>query len=278
VEYSTNKGDSWTLLGGTGGAWCDFANGAGGTAFPAGEPFFNATQSNYTLASRDLTFLAGNANVAFRFVFASDFTVNTAGVSIDDFEITGPNNTPLPVTLSTFNGRAVTEGNLLEWTTLSELNNDGFFVERSTDTRTFISLGFVKGNGNSTLLHRYSFTDADPLPETINYYRLRQVDFNGEQSYSKVIAVRRGQSTNKGIMVFPNPVKDNLHLLFDKYGIHRFRLRLMALNGRVLLDRNVEFDGVDYSLTIGGAEFTTGVYLLEVRENGETFSTKIMIQ
>lgn len=278
VEYSTNKGDTWTLLGGTGGTWYDFANGGGGTAFPAGEPFFNATQSAFTLASRDLTFLAGNANVAFRFVFASDFTVNDAGVAVDDFEITGPNNTPLPVTLSTFTGKAVQEGNLLDWTTLSELNNDGFYVERSNDSRAFSSLGYVKGNGNSTVVHQYTFTDVSPLPQLINYYRLRQVDFNGTQSYSKIIAVRRGEHAKSGMMVFPNPVRDNLHLLFKTAKLHRFRLRVMALNGRILVDREVTFDGVDYQLPLNGPEFSTGVYLLELRENGETFSTKIMIQ
>ena len=140
VEYSTNKGDNWTLLGTTGPNWYDFANGAGGTAFPAGEAFFNATAASFTLASRDVSFLAGNPNVAFRLVFKSDFTVNIAGVSIDDFEIFGPNNSPLPVTMGSITGKSFENYNRLDWFTLSELNNDGFYVERSSEGITFEDL------------------------------------------------------------------------------------------------------------------------------------------
>jgi hypothetical protein len=71
-----------------------------------GEPFFNATQSAFTLATRNVSFLAGNPNVAFRFVFRSDGVVTTPGVALDDFEIIGPSNIPLPVTMGSFTGKA----------------------------------------------------------------------------------------------------------------------------------------------------------------------------
>lgn len=278
VEYSLNKGDSWIPLGSTGVNWYDFANATGGTAFPAGQPFFNITQGTFSLASRDLTFLAGNANVAFRFVFASDYTVNAAGVAIDDFEIIGPSNTALPVTLGSFTGQATREGNLLRWTTLSELNNDGFYVERSSDTRQFSSLGFVNGVGNSTRPNNYVFTDAEPLPQLVNYYRLRQVDFDGRTDYSKVIAIRSDQNNTSGMMVFPLPARDKLHLLFEQSGLHRFQLRILDLNGRLVLYREVVFEGVDYAIAVNGPPFSTGAYLLDVEEGGKNFRTRIVIE
>ena len=276
VEYSLNKGDSWFILGTTGVNWYDFANGAGGTAFPAGEPFFNATQSAYTLASRDISFLAGNPNVAFRFVFKADFTVNAAGVAIDDFEIFGPSNVPLPVTMGSFKGKAVDNYNLLDWTTLSELSNEGFYVQRSDDAKEFEELGFVKGKGNSTIYNAYQFIDRNPLQQLISYYRLRQMDFNGTETMSKTIAIKRGDSNSSSLSVFPTPVHDQLHLLFDQPGNHRFELKIYNLKGKLLYSQQAISDGVVYTLPLAGPSFTSGVYLLQVIEDGEAYSTKII--
>lgn len=278
VEYSTNKGDSWTLLGTTGAGWYDFANTGGGTAFPVNEPFFNATQSAFTLATRDVSTLAGNANVAFRFVFRSDGSVNTAGVAIDDFEIIGPNNVALPVTLASFTGKADGFYNQLDWVTLSELNNEGFHVERSTDTRSFTDLGFVKGNGSTTYQHTYQFYDRNPLEQLISYYRLRQVDYNGEEAFSKMIAIRRGGTTNGWISMFPQPAKDKLHLLFQRAGFHQFHVRLMDLGGRIIIDQDISMEGIVYELPLNIATFSKGVYLIQLNEEGAEYSSKVLIE
>ncbi|MBI5914110.1 MAG: hypothetical protein HY842_01940 [Bacteroidetes bacterium] len=63
-------------------------------------------------------------------------------------------------------------------------------------------LGFVAGNSTSSESHDYSFWDEKPLPGT-NYYRLRQMDFDGNFEYSKTVSVDIGLGE---ITVFPNPV------------------------------------------------------------------------
>lgn len=275
VEYSLNKGDSWTILGTTGVNWYDFANGAGGTAFPAGEPFFNNTAASYTLASRDVSFLAGNPNVAFRLVFKSDFTVNAAGVAIDDFEIFGPNNTALPVTFGSFTGKTFADFNQLEWTTFSELNNEGFNIERSHEGKTFNTIGFVQGKGNSTEVVRYSFKDENPPSQLISYYRLRQIDFNGKEAYSRIIALKRGVGQDE-LKVFPSPFTDQLSILFDSAQKHRLSISLYNLKGQLLFQKEGNMEGAIYTLPFNDSNVPAGVYVLKVDDNGVVKSTKVV--
>jgi hypothetical protein len=97
-------------------------------------------------------------------------------------------STTLPVELTQFSGRAVESVNQLDWTTASEINCDYFNVEASKDGESFITGGSVQGAGNSTVTNNYSFTDENPFPGT-TYYRLKQMDFDGQYEYSKVIDV-----------------------------------------------------------------------------------------
>ncbi len=276
VEYSLNKGDSWTPLGNTGAGWYDFANTGGGTAFPAGQAFFNATQSAFTLATRDLSFLAGNANVAFRMVFRSDGSVNTAGVAIDDFEITGPSNVPLPVVLGAFTGKALGDANLLEWTTFSELNNEGFYVQRSAEGSQFEEIGFVQGAGNSTVARNYRFTDESPQLPLLSYYRLKQLDFNGQEKFSKTIAVRRGNQGAGIAQVFPLPFRDHIQIVFTTEKHHRAIIKIYSLKGQMITEDFIETENVMLRMDLNPALFSNGVYLLTIEEDGAVFSTKII--
>jgi hypothetical protein len=99
-------------------------------------------------------------------------------------------NTPLPIELVEFKGSAYPEYNLLEWLTATEINNDYFIIERSENGVEFYELIKMDGAGNSTMLTRYSTLDNKPLTG-INYYRLKQFDFDGKVSTSKIIAVSR---------------------------------------------------------------------------------------
>ncbi|HEX2901478.1 MAG TPA: PKD domain-containing protein, partial [Bacteroidia bacterium] len=94
VEYSLDKGTTWLPVGTTVAAgWYNNPNNSGSTVFPANEAMFSGSVGGaYVNYSRDISFLAGNPNVAFRFNFGSDVSVTAAGVAIDNFFITGPAN------------------------------------------------------------------------------------------------------------------------------------------------------------------------------------------
>ncbi len=271
VEYSLDKGDSWTALGVVTANWYDFSNSTQTTAFPINEPFFNATRSSFTLASYDVSSLAGNANVAFRIRFRSDAAVTGTGVAIDDFEIIGPSNDPLPVRLLSFSGTWEADGNRLEWQTASELINAGFDIERSVDAERFEKIGFVTGAGTTTTLTAYSFLD-DGRPAPLCYYRLKQIDYNGDFSYSKTIAVR---GERDGVQyVFPNPFTDRINIVVDGEA-PALRVRLYDLAGKKVLDRTMPSDGYMISLDIGDELPAEGSYLLVTGSDDSTVARKV---
>jgi hypothetical protein len=92
----------------------------------------------------------------------------------------------VPVELTSFTAVALNGTVTLEWTTATEVNNKGFDVERSSDNQNFSVIGFVNGFGTTTEGKSYSFSDAG-LAEGKYFYRLRQIDYNGDFEYSPVI-------------------------------------------------------------------------------------------
>ena len=114
----------------------------------------------------------------------------------------------IPVELRTFTARAAQQTALLEWETASEINNKGFQIERQMANGAWEILGFVYAKGKAA---RYEFTDKAPL--SINYYRLRQMDVNGKETFSKVASVAiDGVSKLK---IYPSLVKNTLTIEFD---------------------------------------------------------------
>jgi hypothetical protein len=142
----------------------------------------------------------------FRF-YAEVSPLASGSVTVSNFNLHYvSNSSALPVELLTFAGQATAQGNLLTWTTANETNNKGFEIERSYDGKTFEKIGFVKGNGTSSVQQTYSFTDNTPLSKT-TYYRLQQVDFDGSKAFSNTISIEP-QVFNKGLKVYPNPSSD----------------------------------------------------------------------
>lgn len=96
---------------------------------------------------------------------------------------------PLPIKLLSFYAKYNTSQTTLYWITQSELNNEYFEVERSIDGSNFVSLGKINGAINSIVKNEYSFTDF--LPLAVCYYRIKQIDIDGNYSYSNIIYVNR---------------------------------------------------------------------------------------
>lgn len=123
--------------------------------------------------------------------------------------LTAPSN-PLPVELVAFAGRATTHGTELTWKTASELNNSHFVVERTLHATdgVFQEIGRVAGSGTSTTGRQYSFLDAEAATQgaAVVYYRLRQVDVDGKESFSPVVAVAyKGEQLAASLQLAPNP-------------------------------------------------------------------------
>ncbi|MDW3650799.1 MAG: T9SS type A sorting domain-containing protein [Bacteroidia bacterium] len=114
----------------------------------------------------------------------------------------------LPVEFSYFEVEANDFGAVLNWETLLELNNDRFEIEKSQDGIIFSSIGSVEGAGNSYGKTNYRFIDTNPQ-EGVNYYRLKQIDFDGQFEYSELKSVNFSfENGNFSYKVYPNPATD----------------------------------------------------------------------
>ncbi|TXI68171.1 MAG: hypothetical protein E6Q41_04540 [Cyclobacteriaceae bacterium] len=147
---------------------------------------------------------------------ATNGTVISAGVITSFSPITlgssGLDN-PLPVELISFTGTAENEKVNLKWVTASELNNDFFTVQHSTDGVEFESLGVIDGQGTKQSSTTYNFVDATPMAG-VNYYRLKQTDFDGASSYSNIVAV----NLDLEWLLYPNPATHGTDVSINKKG------------------------------------------------------------
>lgn len=110
----------------------------------------------------------------------------------------------LPIDLVSFTGKKDGNNNALKWTTASELNNDFFTVEKTLGGEIFEIIGTENGAGNSNQYVDYSLVDYN-VREVINYYRLKQTDFDGKYDFSEIIAIdNRVNTTSKEISLITN--------------------------------------------------------------------------
>lgn len=162
--------------------------------------------------------------------FTATFSTGFSGFGLSD----APPGTALPVTLVNFEGKNTSEGNLLQWITSSESNNDYFVIEESTNGKNFVETGRVKGVGNASVKNRYDFTDMD-FNKGITYYRLKQVDFDGTYAYSRIIPIDAPSAGN--IRFYPNPVQSALNIELPNLQSSWVNARVINASGQEVIVR-----------------------------------------
>ncbi|MBC3538619.1 T9SS type A sorting domain-containing protein [Rufibacter sediminis] len=187
---------------------------------------------------------------------------------------------PLPVTLTAFDG--VSRGGSVElaWSTASEINNDRFEIERSSNGKDFSKVGEVKGNGNSSVKVDYAYTDRSATSGTV-YYRLKQVDFDNSSEYSKVISVSHAATASSaaGISVYPNPVTDRqVNVRFQEPVNGNATIRLVDMSGRLLHSQEVSSVASEVAMNLTGLNLKAGIYLISVNVNGKSTTQRIVVR
>jgi len=180
-------------------------------------------------------------------------------------------STTLPVELAYFKAQQTARKTVdLLWTTLSETNNSHFEVERSATGKDFFQLGKVPGNGTIVERRDYHFEDKQPK-NGVNYYRLRQVDLDGNFTYSEVRAVPFNTKRTAAISVFPNPVQDVLHYQLE--GMEQLkRIRLFNNSGKLLRESSV----IDGQFSVQG--LPDGSYFLIFQTDSERYQNQVVIE
>lgn len=182
---------------------------------------------------------------------------------------------PLPVELINFQGAFSEEQNatVLNWETLSERDNDRFIVQRSVGDKVFEDIGEVKGAGFSNEKLAYEFIDRDFLGGQLNYYRLKQVDYNGEYEYSEIISVNTPLPT---MQLYPNPtsgwVKLNTVLISEGAEVH-----VCDVQGRRIATHVISTSSTDYQLDC--SHLQKGTYVISVfNETKGSVSQKLIVE
>ena len=203
---------------------------------------------------------------------------DTAGLSSADSVVLTPNCNMLSLVLEYLHSFSVVvqpSGNLVKWTADADPELASFAVERSQDGHQFIPIHFEdaqQGNGQI----KYSFLD-EFIPEGENYYRLRLVDKTEGYHYSKTIKVIKSAITENQLVVVPNPVQADFTVAgyFKEDGMAD--LRITDLGGRVLqTSRETVNKGFNNILLRLRDQLPEGIYILEIRMNGEVRNTRLI--
>jgi len=182
----------------------------------------------------------------------------------------------LPIGLVSFTGEVTDNGNYISWKTASETDNDFFTLEKSEDANSFSELAEVNGSGTSTTEHSYEVIDAHPHAG-LNYYQLKQTDFDGSFSYSQVIALNNFSSAVSAIIISPNPTFGSLQIEINDAVDAFVKIEIDDLAGHALKVWNQK---INSGPTFGRAslvDLPSGIYLAKIfsGENAILFSQKV---
>ena len=180
----------------------------------------------------------------------------------------------MPVSMVNFSAKAYGNKSKIEWSTISELNNDYFMVEKSSDGTIFTFLTKIDGNGTSQEKHTYSTIDNTPTNGT-NYYRLTQVDKDGTSTIVGIKAVSFNLNDTE-ISVFPNPTTDVLNVNLKNYIGDKVIATIYDLSGKTVFTESIAVQAGKnvYQLQIKNRPIT-GTYILNLSGSGISKSLKI---
>ncbi len=198
----------------------------------------------------------------------SDFTIaNTGMTGFSFFNIGSGNANPLPVTLLDFSANCNEKSQVnVQWTTASEQNSQSFIIERSRDLTEWQFVTTVNAAGNSNYNIDYSTIDTDPF-SGVSYYRLVQVDFNGQESIYGPISVACAEAENS-MVVFPNPTTGNFTVeISTDQNLNDSQLIITDLSGKVISTRNINVLQGKTQAIFENQDLQLGTYIIQLNSS-----------
>jgi hypothetical protein len=187
----------------------------------------------------------------------------------------------LPVAMKNFTATKKSNNCELNWTTTAEINCTSFEIERAVEGVLFTKIGKVNSksvNGNSNTSLQYSFQDNKPLIGN-NYYRLKQLDVDGNYKYSNVDMIMFNETSALSIQsVFPNPALEFTQInLFSKYS-GKCNIFLFDEAGRKINRFAKQLINGNNSININTTSLSKGIYIINITtDNGLSVSTKLIV-
>ena len=218
-----------------------------------------------------------------------DSNGNTGGIATDRFhsiyfgDLTGRYSV-LPVTYQSFNAVLNNSAVNLNWATSMEISNDHFEVERSFDEVNFSTIAFVLGaQAESKGANQYSFSDKDSriANHNIIYYRLKQVDVDGNFTYSVVKTVRVSNMGDQkiSVQVMPNPYMDKLNVNFTSGNSGKAEIRMISVSGTIVKKTESTINKGSNNIQLQDlSSQLPGMYIVNIVVNGQSKASQKIIK
>ncbi|MFD1630470.1 right-handed parallel beta-helix repeat-containing protein [Pseudopedobacter beijingensis] len=252
----------------------DYANGTGN--LNVDPKFINSpasstapfTTGDYTLQSTSPVINKGDKSAISGYsndLAGGDRVYNDIEVDMGAYEYQGV----LPVTLISFTGKLHNNQVRLNWVTASEKDNSHFNILRSANGKEFVNIGTVQGSGDSSTGNTYSFIDTNPQ-QGVNYYKLEQVDFDGQKSNSRIVFVTT-EIAQSSLSVYGGDhfIQVNIFSITKDLA----QLILTDISGRKVMVQQLDITPGDNVIKIPVA-LKSGIYIASVKLGAETLNTK----
>ena len=210
--------------------------------------------------------------------FQGDKPISTTSGTWTNLDPTNcPNTTPLsitgsgviPIELTFLMAQMDKHKTLLTWQTASESNNRGYEIQRSTSGKDWQYLDFVEGFGTSATTQNYQYTDNKPFAG-INYYRLKQMDYNGAFMFSKAVSVKNTKDFS--YQISPNPSKGLFIVKTNPDKNTPLSINVFDLLGRVIITQTTVVSEKTFDISA----YHAGTYIIEMLYDNEVYRSKLI--
>lgn len=222
------------------------------------------------------------ASISGTFSFPSN--ISFSGGNVGAIELSYPGGNTLRVTVSSLlpvelvNFEAKPQGShvQLKWETANEQNNKGFEIQRSTDANKWVTLGFVQGYGTTLATKEYVFIDKLPF-QGVNYYQLRQIDFDNGEDFSSIKTVNLKENGN-AINIFPNPAKNEANLMLYSDFSGEATISLYNVYGKQINNIPIFINKGQYHLNLELSDLPAGGYWLEIIARDKRWNSRLTLK
>ena len=160
---------------------------------------------------------------------------------------------------------------MIKWTTITELNNDYFIIEKAGEDGQFIEIGTVQGAGSSTSQLNYSFMDKD-RNDGVTYYRIKQVDFDGKSSTGYVKSI---DCATENVKIYPNPFNTEIKVELGKViQSENSFIQITNALGQVMYTQSLNKDAS--IIRVNSSDYKKGLYFVTIFTDDKTITEKVI--
>lgn len=172
--------------------------------------------------------------------------------------------------LTSFDAQKSNQAIALSWLTASEQNNNYFNIERSSNGKSFTTIGQVKGSGTTASSNKYNFIDNNPL-SGVNYYRLNAVETSGKTAFSKIVTVDFSSKGSNKLVAYPNPTKSALNVNYESIDDASLNIQVLDMTGKVHLTKQMEGLKGDNNIRLDIDNLPNGAYFMRINDSSTKF-------